>query len=687
MRASLPRLLAALFLFVSLLAPALVLATEGEGWPREIETEKGLVTMYQPQIDSFLDDQLKGRAAVSVTATDQDPVFGAVWLEARALTDREERTFTPIEITVPRVRFPETSEEREKQLISLLETEMPKWDLTMSLDRLIASLELAERNQQATHDFDDKPPIILFRQEPAILVLFDGEPRLVSALDADLRLVANTAFNIILDKKKGDYYLYAGEDAWYKAALPLGPWEFTKRVPKKIKKALPDSVSEAAKRTPPTESSSDATPQIVTATEPTELIVSEGAPQYSPVGELDLLYMSNTESDILVEVESQRHFVLLSGRWFAGPSTDGPWEFVAADALPASFAEIPEDSEVATLKTWVAGTDAADEASYDANVPQTAAIRRDSMLVVTFDGTPQFAPIEGTDLEYAKNTSFQVLKLGEAYYCADDGVWYVAGKPTGPWKVATEIPQEIYQQPPSSPHYNTKYVYVYDSTPEVVYTGYYPGYMHSYYYNGSMVYGTGWYYGSWWGPHYYYPWHSTWGFHMRWNPWYGWGGGFSWSSGRWSFGIGYSGYGRGYYGPGGYRPYYRGYNRGWYTGVHSGYRAGYRAGQGNQYRSTNLYAQPTNRARNAAIGAGAAGIAAGGSRPAVSSMPNNVYTDRSGNVHRRSQDGSWQNRQNGQWGGTTPSSSAGNLSRDYGTRQRGNARAGGFSRSGGGRRR
>ncbi len=50
---------------------------------------------------------------------------------------------------------------------------------------------------------------------------------------------------------------------------------------------------------------------------------------------------------------------------------------------------------------------------------------------------------------------------------------------------------EIQKIPPSEPVYNTKYVYVYESTPEVVYVGYTPGYMWSYPWYGVPIYGTG----------------------------------------------------------------------------------------------------------------------------------------------------------------------------------------------------
>ena len=48
--------------------------------------------------------------------------------------------------------------------------------------------------------------------------------------------------------------------------------------------------------------------------------------------------------------------------------------------------------------------------------------------------------------------------------------------------------------PASSSLYNTKYVQIYESTPEVAYVGYYPDYVNSYNYHGSLVCGTGWWY-------------------------------------------------------------------------------------------------------------------------------------------------------------------------------------------------
>ncbi len=408
--------------------------------------------------------------------------------------------------------------------------------------------------------------------------------------------------------------------------------------------------------------------------------MTEGAPQYAPIAGTDLLFMSNTESDVVLDVASQQNYVLLAGRWFAGSGVAGPWKYVSASDLPPSFAKIPPESDAGHLLTWVAGSKEANEAVLDASIPQTAAIKRDATIAVEYDGEPKFENVEETKLQYAANTSSQVLKLGNDYYCVHQGAWYHASSATGPWKVATEVPDEVQQIPPSSPMYNVKNVYVYDVTPTVVYVGYTPGYTHSYVYGGTVVYGTGWYYPPYWGPTYYYPHHATWGFHVRYNPWYGWGVGASYNTGRFTFSIGFGGWGGyrgGYWGPVGYRPYARGYYRGYYRGARAGYRAGYRTAN----RHQNIYNRPSNRPSTQPVNRGA-----NSTRPTTSSRPNNVAADRSGNVAQRNPNGGWDSRA----GSTTRNTQS--YDRTQESRQRGNSRANSYQRSGarrsgGGRRR
>jgi hypothetical protein len=304
-------------------------------------------------------------------------------------------------------------------------------------------------------------------------------------------------------------------------------------------------------------------------------------------------------------------------------------------------------------------------------------------------------------VENAVNTPSSVFKVSGQYYCCDEAVWYIAKSAQGPWSVCDDVPDEIYTIPPDNPHYNVKYVYVYESTPEVVYVGYYPGYMGSYVYGPTIVYGTGWYYRPWYG-RWYYPRPYTWGFHVRWNPWTGWGVGVSFGRGPFRLTVGFGGY-SGWWGParpmpypyrGGVRHAYRaGYRHGYYRGAQAGARAGTRPTPYSAQNRRNIYNRQSNAARNVQRAQ-----PANRARPNVApGQSNNVYADRSGNVHRQNQNGQWQSRQNGQWSSgqagtrerTQPQaqarpstgSSQSQLNRQAQARQQGSARTQNFQNS------
>ena len=192
-------------------------------------------------------------------------------------------------------------------------------------------------------------------------------------------------------------------------------------------------------------------------------------------------------------------------------------------------------------------------------------------------------------------------------------------------------------------------IYIYDSTPTVVYIGYYPGYVGSYVYGPTIVYGTGWYYHPWYGAHYY-PRPVTWGFGVHYNPYAGW---------SFSFGIRFGGphLWMGY----GWHPYYRhgywgarGYRGGYRHGYRHGYRSGYYAGRRdahkrNMYRNQNqgnrnIYNKKENIKRNKDVPR-----QRDKKKTDFSTRnKNNVYSDRDGNVHRKTKDG-WEQRDKSGW--------------------------------------
>jgi hypothetical protein len=664
--------------------------------------------MYQPQIETFKGDTLTGRAAVSVTKKgEKSPKFGVIFFSAGVSVDRDDRSVEILRLKVNRVRFPNITPEKEKTFAGIVEAEVPKWNLVISYDRALEAVKVAGREKKSAQGLKNDPPKVLFAQEPTVLVVLDGEPQLRDVETAPgLKVVVNTALFMVLDTRNNRYYLAGGKKWWYEAPDAKGPWRSIGGPPADIADLAAQATAAQTKDdadTPDGDGTEAANPpKILVATEPTELVVSEGKPSFKPVAGAgaDLLSMENTESDVLLDVPTQNYYVLLSGRWFRSKALGGgSYAYVPPDQLPASFAKIPPDSDIGDMRASVPGTDEAEDALLDAQIPQTTAVKRaDAKLDVQYDGEPSFVPIEGTKTEYAVNTPTSVLRIAGRYYACANAVWYVADSPVGPWALADSVPSDdIDQIPPSVPVYNVKYVRVYDSTPDEVYYGYTPGYEGCYPWGGTVVWGTGWHYRPWIGPVFWWPRPYTWGFNARYTPWSGWGFGASWSYpffntsfgwGRWFRPVGWgrpgrigSGWGsrRGWFGPGGYRPpttivknYWGnrpggirppGWNRG-AAGVGAGVHRPGVVGPGRPGRpggpligfrppvkdirpvriQNNIYGRLPERVRDVPKppSRGTAGVV----RPV--DRGNNVYAGRNGEVYRKTKDG-WQQRDKDTW--------------------------------------
>ena len=658
------RMLSLLLFFVSLaLAGFLGFDREAPAaesdWPIEIPSSEGKIILYQPQPDSLKDDKLTGRSAVSFTPSgNETPVFGAFWFEARISTDRDERLVTMREMNILQAKFPQASSDVEKSIIQALKNEVPRMNITFSLDRLLTSLEEADKAQVASENLKTDPPKIVFTATPSVLVSIDGLPQLRPMPDTQVMQVVNTPFILLFDPALKTYYLKGG-DEWFSAKDVLGPWQSDPNPPESILAIPLREMEKEGDSAPPKQVLRSKMEKIIVATEPTELIVSSGNPKYMPIQGTDLLFMSNTSSDVFLEIGSQNYYVVLAGRWYQSASLKGPWTYVLANRLPSAFAKIPPASPKGNVLVYVAGTPQAKEAVLDAGIPQTATIKRNSTLNVSYDGPPKFEAIEGTNLRYAVNSPYAVIESGDRFYSCHQGVWYTADEPSGPWTVATEVPDEIYSIPPGSALYNVRYVRIYHSTPEVVYVGYYPGYLGWYVSGPTIVFGTGWYYPGWYGPYYYYPHPWTWGFGIHYNPFAGWSFGFNFGfvgAGAWiGYGIGGGWWGGGWggwWGPHGYHPpvvvpHYRQT----LSNVSGGGRPPHPRPYGRDYYyRNNLYNLKDNSARRADLGQTQAG---GSLRTSRGGQNNDVFTDRFGNVQRYSKNG-WERRDSNGWAKSRP---------------------------------
>jgi len=176
-----------------------VIAADTDNWPRVMEGENFTVTMYEPQIDSWMENTFEARAAVSVVKGDAAPVFGAVWISGRFEVDRDTRMVDFFDIEIPTVAFPEASEEQQQALSTFLEERIPLWDLEIELDRIVPLLETAEVAVRDQVELKHTPPEIIIKYVPAVLILLDGEPKFQSIEGSSLERVVNTPYVIVKD--------------------------------------------------------------------------------------------------------------------------------------------------------------------------------------------------------------------------------------------------------------------------------------------------------------------------------------------------------------------------------------------------------------------------------------------------------------------------------------------------------
>ncbi|MBX2925584.1 MAG: hypothetical protein KF746_25525 [Chitinophagaceae bacterium] len=569
----------AVYTILSALFFSMIISVKGNAqneWPKTLTTPDGdLIKVYQWQPESLTNGTLQANAAISVLEKDKnDPVFGMIWFTADA--DKNGQQVNIRSIAVNAIKLPdEGNESRLNNLKQVIGDAMTGWNLSLASSEINDALQLSQKEEKLSNSINNNPPTIIYSDKPSLLVVIDGAPKVQKNEKLGVDAVVNTPFNIIRYNNK--YYLFGGKH-WYIANAATGPYAITTSIPSNLS-AIEAEILQANKENNVQQEDNDyVIYNIIVTTEPAELLQSNGEPNFTPIQNTNLLFVKNSENDIFMDVTGQQYYVLLSGRWYRSSALKGKWQYIAPDKLPTDFAKIPEGSPKDNVLSSVAGTVAARDAVMNAQVPQTAKVdRRSANADIQYDGDPRFESIDGTDMDYAINTNGYVIRWRGGYYAVDNGVWFRANSARGPWIVAVERPYIVSLIPPRYPVYAMKYVYVYDVTPDFVYMGYTPGYLNTYVYGPTVVYGTGYYYRPWFG-NYYYARPYTWGFNMHYNPWTGWGFGFNYNFGWFNTGWGnynYWGWG-GWWGPSVYRPAYcwtpyrNGYHHGYYGGGYYG---------------------------------------------------------------------------------------------------------------------
>ncbi len=485
------------WLLAAFAATAAAAVPVGDGaashWPNTTSSNGSSVTIYQPQATSWPErKQLTALTAISITPAGQTkPMLGTISLMFRTQIDAASGLVGLSDPQLLETHFPALDTARATAIEAKIRAALPAWHLPqVPLDAVLLSLK---QLPVSAVPVNNDPPTIYYSSLPASLVVFDGEPLLAPIPKTDLSFAVNTNWFVFV--YQGTWYLL-DDGLWLTAKTATGPYAPIARLPTAFD-ALPagGNFAEVRKHIPASAAKSPANVRaILVSTKPAEIIVTAGAPKLQPIWGTALSRVSNTPAALFFDNTQHQYYVLLSGRWFSAANLAGPWVY-ATESLPADFALIPPGSPAGAVLVSVPGTVAAQEAVLKAQIPTTATLKRNvTTITVVYAGAPRFEPVPGTVLLHAVNTASVVLKVADKFYVCENGAWFVALAPSGPWLLADAVPPAIHSIPPSSPLYPVTYVYVYAATPVSVTYGFTSGYMMGFVSAGVLVYGTGYYY-------------------------------------------------------------------------------------------------------------------------------------------------------------------------------------------------
>ena len=200
-------------------------------WPRKFTGTGVAFSVYQPQLDTWRDNQLSAYSAVEVvTEEGKTTTYGVVFFSARTEIDKLNREVTLEDLRITKVSFPTVAgggKDYSAALQKLIPTEP-----TISLDHLVADLNLTKAEVEANSvPLNNDPPKIIFSTRPAVLVLIDGQPVLRPVPEEGrLQRVINSRSLILFDGKTSLYYLQV-MNGYMQARALAGPWTISREPP------------------------------------------------------------------------------------------------------------------------------------------------------------------------------------------------------------------------------------------------------------------------------------------------------------------------------------------------------------------------------------------------------------------------------------------------------------------------
>jgi hypothetical protein len=197
----------------------------------------------------------------------------------------------------------------------------------------------------------------------------------------------------------------------------------------------------------------NAPPRVIVSTSPAILVPIDGPPALRPVqGSSLFARVINTRALILQRVAEKDFFIHVFDGWLMAPSLDGPWS--QPFLPPAGMADVARRIAATGVVDMLDGGPRANPKPSLANgIPAIYTSEVPAELIV-FNGAPDFVPIAGTGLQWATNTSSDILVDGAngPVYALLAGRWFRASALAGPWTFvpADALPRDFARIPATS---------------------------------------------------------------------------------------------------------------------------------------------------------------------------------------------------------------------------------------------
>ncbi|HQR10388.1 MAG TPA: hypothetical protein PLW68_03580 [Casimicrobiaceae bacterium] len=194
-------------------------------------------------------------------------------------------------------------------------------------------------------------------------------------------------------------------------------------------------------------------PRVIVSQSPAILVPIDGTPVLKAIPNNKVFQrVINTQALILQRVVEQDYFIHVFDGWLFAKSIQGPWSvpFIPPKGLGAVAAAVNATKTVDMLD---GGAGANPRPTLAAGVPTIYTSQVPAELIV-FQGNPEFVPVIGTSLQWAANTTSDVLldSASKDYFILLAGRWFRSPDLNGQWSyvASNALPPDFARIPPTS---------------------------------------------------------------------------------------------------------------------------------------------------------------------------------------------------------------------------------------------